>query len=304
METLLIDIGGSGIKYATLRDDDFPNLQNEGKRSGVGKSLEEVVAAIAELYRPLRDQIDAIAICACMVLDTKTGYVYSGGSYSGVREVNLCDAVSAACDKKPVTIDSDGDCCLRAELHYGVLQGCQNAGVFVFGTGIANAFIIDGHILTGHGCAAGETSFCAAHNVLNPDFPSWASVSGMRSACERLRQRKGMPAGSIDGFVLFELLRKGDPEAEKTLDEMCEESAQQIYNSCLLLSPEKIAIGGGISGEPELLQLLREKLLARFAKIKDISACKCPELIAAKFRNQANLLGAYARLTESAVGTR
>lgn len=299
MDALLIDIGGSGIKYATLQEETSPELANEGKLSGIENSTQGMVAAISSIYHRF-PQVDAIAVCACMVLDTKTGYVYAGGTYHNIHDVNLAERISAACDNKLVTIESDGDCCLRAELKYGALQGCENAGVFVFGTGIGNAFIIDGHILAGHKAMAGEVSFCAADSKYTTDHPLfWGGVSGMRAACAKLNQKMGREPGTLNGFDLFRLMRTGQPEAAAVFNELCDEAARQIYNICLTLSPEKIAIGGGISREPELLEWLAAGVHAYYKVIESFSACRCPQIVQAQYRNQANLLGAYARLQET-----
>lgn len=299
MQTLLIDIGGSGIKYATLKEETAPALANEGKLSGIENSTEAMVAAIASIYNQFRNEVDAIAVCACMVLDTKTGYVYAGGTYHNIRNVNLAERISAACDGKPVTIESDGDCCLRAELKYGALQGCENAGVFVFGTGIGCAFITDGHILTGHNATAGEVSFCAADSRYSNRHPLfWGSVSGMGGACARLCERMAVEPGTLNGFDLFRMVREGSTTATNILDEMCDEASRQIYNACLMLSPEKIAIGGGISGEPELIERLQNGIQTYYKRIEKFTACCCPQIVQAQYRNQANLLGAYARLQE------
>lgn len=300
MQSLLIDIGGSGIKYATLRSDEFPVLRNEGRRSNVENSTEGMIAAIAEIYQKFRDEVDNIAVSACMVLDTESGYVYAGGTYNHVCDVNLRDLISRACDDKLVTIESDGDCCLRAELAYGVLQGCKNAAAFVFGSGIGCAFIADGHLIRGHNCAAGEVSWCMADSKYGGGrMTLWGGVSGINFACNRLSKRRGQPEGSANGFDLFRLYREGNKDAVAVLDEMCEEAAKQIFNCCMLLSPEKIAIGGGISSEPELLELICAKMAKHYDAIRYFTSLKCPEIAAAKYHNQANLLGAYARLQET-----
>ncbi len=300
MQTLLLDIGGSGIKYAIISDAEAPNLKNMGKFAGVDNGMEEILSAIGQIYGKFRDIVDGVAVCACMVLDTQTGFVYTGGSYTNIKNINLQDAISQVCDGKPVIIESDGDCCLRAELTYGVLQGCENAAVFVFGTGIGCAFIADGHIIRGAGSAAGEVSTCAADSRYADDGPAfWAHVSGVGHTCDRICRRCGLPPHSLDGFDLFRMFRAGEQNAVLALNELCDEAARQIFNYCMLMSPEKIAIGGGISSEPELVVMIRERVEQYYKAIERFAVRKRPVIIAAKYRNQANLLGAYVRLQEA-----
>lgn len=302
MRALLIDIGGSGLKYAVATDAGTdaqgaplpPTLADEGVLHGVANSTEAMVAAIRSLWEPRRDQVDAIAICACMVLDTQTGYVYRGGSYHAIEEVNLAELITSACDGTPAVLESDGDCCLRAELRYGSLRGCTNAGVVVFGTGLACAFVVDGHLVVGNRAAAGEVSFCAAAHSENGPF--WASTSGMAAACARLAEREGLEPGSLTGVDLFQQVEQGDERASTVLDEMCDESALQIYNLCLAFAPERLAIGGGISRQPELMRRLLPRVEGYFERIRSFTACRCPELVTARFYNTSNLLGAWDRL--------
>ncbi len=126
----------------------------------------------------------------------------------------------------------------------------------------------------------------------------WAGVSGMGAACARLNAQKGAD-NSMTGVDLFSLVEQGDEAATAIFEDMCDESAKQIYNACLLLAPEKIAIGGGISAQPVFVDSLRRRLQAHYRRIESFSACRCPEVLAARYHNQANLLGAYARLRET-----
>ena len=72
--------------------------------------------------------------------------------------------------------------------------------------------------------------------------------------------------------------------------------AVQIYNINILLDLEKVSLGGAVSASPMLLKLMQESL----NKVKEDNPqnklgaiVPCPELTVCKFRNDANLLGAW-----------
>ena len=72
--------------------------------------------------------------------------------------------------------------------------------------------------------------------------------------------------------------------------------AVQIFNLSILLDLEKIAIGGGISASPLLLQTLKQSMeffRKNSPQAKYLPLLFNPELVVCKYKNDANLLGAY-----------
>ncbi len=62
----------------------------------------------------------------------------------------------------------------------------------------------------------------------------------------------------MDGRIFFEAVHAGETEANETLRSFCRAVAVQIYNLTVLLDLEKVAIGGGISKQPILVETLNE----------------------------------------------
>ena len=62
----------------------------------------------------------------------------------------------------------------------------------------------------------------------------------------------------MDGRIFFEAVHAGETEANETLRSFCRAVAVQIYNLNVLLDLEKVAIGGGISKQPILVETLNE----------------------------------------------
>ncbi|EAD4940854.1 ROK family protein, partial [Listeria monocytogenes] len=92
------------------------------------------------------------------------------------------------------------------------------------------------------------------------------------------------------GEQVFELINQGDEEANAIFDVYIYELTSQILNIQYLIDPEIIAIGGGISAQPVVVDRLNEAV----AEIKDANPYHAaqPKIVTCHFQNDANLYGA------------
>ena len=123
------------------------------------------------------------------------------------------------------------------------------------------------------------------------------STSGLLSG---YRARKGLPADApMDGRIFFEAVHAGETEANEALRSFCRAVAVQIYNLNVLLDLEKVAIGGGISKQPILVETLNEvyeEYILRGHPFSEAQA-RClprPEIVPCRFLSEANQIGAFA----------
>ena len=181
-----------------------------------------------------------------------------------------------------------------------MLKGCRNAAVFIIGTGVGGGLIIDGKLVRGRDCTAGEYSF------MNTNADAWSdpaksvacqcSTSGLLSG---YRARKGLPADApMDGRIFFEAVHAGETEANEALRSFCRAVAVQIYNLNVLLDLEKVAIGGGISKQPILVETLNEVYEEYILRGHPFGAAAHtlprPEIVPCRFLSEANQIGAFA----------
>ena len=92
------------------------------------------------------------------------------------------------------------------------------------------------------------------------------------------------------------MANEGNEAALEALRLFARRVAAQAINCQFMFDPEKIAIGGGISAQPLLLQYVKEEL----PKIVDIYPQKMPlpDVTVCKFFNDSNLIGALSVLLE------
>ena len=90
--------------------------------------------------------------------------------------------------------------------------------------------------------------------------------------------------------MVFNAVKAGEKEAIESLTKFTRGIALQIFNLQTVLDPERIAIGGGISAQPTLIEYIKRHLGKLYAE--------CPyqipraEIVTCKFQNDANLYGA------------
>lgn len=244
--------------------------------------------------------MDGIALSLPGFIDAEHGVVLGGGAPSIIYNIGtpVGPRLAELCGCK-VWIENDGKAAAIAELQRGALQGCSNAAVFVIGTGVGGGLIVNGQLVRGRDFTAGEYSF------MNTNADAWSdSKKTMAGQCstsallDAYRVRRQLPADApMNGRLFFDAANAGEPEALEVLEAFCRAVDVQIYNLSVLLDLEKVAIGGGISGQPLLIETLdrvyEEKILKGhpFSEEQARSLPR-PEIVPCAFHNEANQIGA------------
>ncbi len=291
MKLLAFDVGGTEIKYAIVED--AVNISEKGCIPTPADRFEHFVDAIESIYRSCREEVEGIALSMPGPVDPSEGRIQKCGAmkYPHPEEVGKILKEKCGC---PVVMENDGKAAALAEYGYGSIQGCRNAAVFLVGTGAGGGLVIDHRIVRGPRFTAGEFSF------INTEAGRYEDPSQIIGSCcsttYLLRRYQELSASTeaIDGREFFRLLPE-DKHAQTALEELCSNIALQIYNLYWLLDLEKVAIGGGISRQPVLIETIKAKfaevqskaMTARFHEALPV------EIVPCTFGNDANLIGAY-----------
>ncbi len=238
----------------------------------------------------------------CGELDHVKGVNNAPGTYlynSGLRLKEILEERFGL----PAAIENDGNAALLAEAKYGVLQGYENAGMIVLGTGIGGAFLLDGRLHTGRHGFAGMLSFCAndLSKPLELDNMAIAYIashyltreylirSGQASREEFRKGKWELERKPFDGKNFFRLYTEGDETAKGVLKDYTENIAKFIMNLQCVLELEAYAIGGGISAQEALISGIQQEVEKVFEP--DLGMLR-PAIHRAGFGNDANLIGA------------
>lgn len=296
MKLTVLDIGGTDIKYSVM--DESLNRTMEGKRPTPTESQDALLGAIKEIYCSIGEGCEGIAVSMPGMIDSDAGYCRTGGMLAYNQDTFVAKRIEALCGC-PAHIDNDGKCAAWAEYTAGSLRGCQNAAVFIIGTGVGGGLIIDGQLVRGKHFSAGEFSF------LCRGLSEWGTLEGMVGFSDAttgllamLRKEKALSDDQpLDGKIAFDWIRSGDEVSNRVLRSFTRSIAYEIYNLQMLLDIERIAIGGGISREDLLIDSIRDSYVRlineeAYPGLHGLVAPTC-EIVRCSFGAEANQIGAF-----------
>lgn len=290
MNYLAIDVGGTFIKYAIITDD--CRILKKDKLPTGEDSLDHLIGTMIAIYDQFKKdiKIDGIALSMPGIIDSKKGFMYTGGSLSCINNVNIVEILEGRIGL-PVTVENDAKSAAVAELWNGALKDCENAVVIVCGTAIGGAVIQNREVVRGKHFMAGEFSYIMT--TVDDEYYMknlLAETAGANSLLQSVSDETGIPLQNLNGELAFSLANQGDENARLGIRKHAKKLAVQIHNYQYIFDPEKIVIGGGISEQPLLLQLIKEEV----SKINAIFPwpLPIPEIEACYYHNDANLIGA------------
>lgn len=299
---LSIDIGGTNLKYGLL--DRAGKLIGHDKVPTPSDNREHFLAVLEAVIDAYVNQIRGIAISVPGKIDVQKGIIYFGGSLPFLDKFPLKSVLE---DKYqlPVGLENDGKSAALAELWLGNLTDTPNSAAVVLGTGVGGGIILNNQLLYGTNFQAGEFSFML-NDFKNPDFIE-AAVGGNTSAVGMIRTI-GTQLGLTDatnGIAVFEAIKAGEPFAVKTFNHFCLYVAKMILNIQSVVDLQRYVIGGGISAQPLVITTINDQYDQMLAATPIIQATLTkPDIIQAKFGNDANLYGALYSLLQQLNGER
>ncbi|NHC43204.1 ROK family protein [Bacillus sp. MM2020_1] len=291
---LVIDIGGTFIKYA-LMDPAGSIITKRQKRTPITNlsDFKEVIFSIIE-DQELKE-LNGIAFSCPGTIDVNKGTIYHGGLLPFLHEVQLAKIIKERYGID-VTIENDAKCAALAELWLGSVKEARDSVVLVLGSAVGGGIIIDGKLHRGFHLSAGEVSYIM--NEVNSQTREGEFVGTVCSAVQmvaRIAEVKKLKEPA-NGEVVFEFINGHDKEANAIFDEYCIQLAALILNLQYILDPEIVAIGGGISSQPMVLE--RIEWAINELKEKNPVHTAAPKVVTCKFRNDANLYGALYHFLE------
>lgn len=284
---LTLDVGGSAIKYALIEE----NLSIKEKSSVPTPmdTLENFIETIGQIYDQYASQIDGMAISMPGIINPERGYQYTGGALKFIENLETVNVLKQRCPTN-ITIGNDAKCAANAEIGFGNLQDIQDGAVVILGTGIGGCLIKNHQVHTGKHFSAGEFSFIKTNNqdAFTWDH-AWSTRCGIKGLLQRVQEQLETNQ-NYSGIEIFNMANNGDEKVLTAIDLFAKEVALQIFNVHIIFDCEKVAIGGGISAQPLLIDLIKKNMDIIYDNLGfDIYQ---PEIVACKFRNDANLIGA------------
>ncbi len=294
-----IDFGGTSIKMGVVRGTDViahaPSIATQEY-----DTPEQLIEAIAQFVNMLRkDYPDVMAIGMGMpgFVNYYEGTVFTLTNVSGWNNVPVKDLLQKATGL-PVYVDNDANCMAYAEWQLGAGKGKKHLICLTLGTGVGSGVIVNGDLLRGATCSAGELG------QISIDYRGRRGHYGNRGALEdyvgnreiaadarTLYAGHGIDKAIVDctPLALDRAAKEGDEVALQIWNELANKLACALMNCCYMMNPEAIIIGGGVAKAKELLfEPLKEIMNAQLAK----PLVEHLEILPAQFGTEAGILGA------------
>jgi glucokinase len=295
-----VDLGGTLIRAAVATG---PGTHGEVARHptlperGPSAVLDSIAAAVGEATAGSR--CDGVAIGIPGPLDPNAGIVYSAPHLPGWGGLHAADELQRRLGC-PVVVQNDARLAAMAEWTLGAGVGTQNFIFITVSTGVGGGLVIDGELYTGAAGTAGELG----HVPVGMTGPACGQghvgcLEGMASGtaiAARARQalQSGEPsnlpdAGALDARAVETAALAGDALARRLFDEAGRALGRAIGGFINVLSPEVIALGGGLLGAGDLLFTPMRAAIPEMAFAEPLARCR---IMPAALGTDAGLVGA------------
>lgn len=287
-EYLSIDVGGTTIKAARINHSG--NIISKS-RVATPHSKAEFLAALLAIWQ---NNSPVVALCISVpgIVNPQTGRVQFTGALSYMGTFDLGDYLTSK-TSLPVYVGNDANCATLAEMWLGNLNEVANGAVITLGTSVGGGIVINGRLINGPHFRAGELSAIVTnrddHNIRQ------RTVGATTSAVQMVRQvaTACQLPDPDDGRQAFEYINAHDHRAWPIFTAYCRRVAILLINIQAVLDLDVTLIGGGISAQPILIDEVQRQFEQVQASDQRLTYdVRMPIIQAAKFGNEANLLGA------------
>ncbi|MDS9469121.1 ROK family protein [Paracoccus sp. MBLB3053] len=262
-----IDLGGTKIE-ARL----FDGMMQTVAVKRVSTPREDFASFLAALVEQIR-WLEAtgenaslpIAISIAGLIDPKTGIATA--SNIPVSGHNLGLALRESLGRGLPMVN---DCMAFAysEAHGGAAEGADSVLGLVLGTGVGAGFVIEGRIPPRHAGLAVEIGHLGmpARALERHRLPIWTCGCGRIACNENYTSGTGLRriaewAGLADPEPQSVASRaSADAESARVMQIWADLTGEMIYSAQLMLDPQVIVLGGGLSNIPRLPEMLSEAI--------------------------------------------
>ncbi len=277
VKVLSIDIGGSKLLTAIADVDVYSDGTRRAALSGISKRIlnkddgrngvwNAILSAIEEtLDRTHASLSDILKIGATIpgIADPKHAkWVYA--PFSGISDWSIGSDLQREYGKE-VRAENDVNACAWAEKIFGVCKDVDNFLWVTISNGIGGGLVLNGNIYPGKFAGAAEIGHfnvvengrlcgCGNRGCLEA---TCAGPGIARNYCEALAD-KGSEIGRVDetpaisAAEIAALARQGDAIARQVYSDVGRRLGRALSWAANLINPEKIVIGGGVSGAFDL----------------------------------------------------
>ena len=304
--TIGIDIGGTKVSAGVV-DADGNIIASDRRPTPISGGL-ELIQTIIELIKSFqsRYEIAGIGISIAALISADQGTIVGAPNIANLSKLNFVAEIKKFFNL-PVIAENDANSAMWAEYKYGNAKNFNPVMFFIIGTGMGGGLVIDGKLFKGANGIGAEFG----HMIVQPNgikcgcgafgcIEQYASGSAlMRYANEEMKLDSAQAnellrfttgTGEITGSVLTAAAKQGNKIALSAFNKQADWLGSACASYTLLLDPQAIVIGGGVVDAGELFLNLVRNSMEKYMPFAGTHLL--PKIIAAKFGNDAGLIGA------------
>jgi glucokinase len=223
-----IDLGGTTVRVGLVEDravrvvHEAPTPADDARDA----VLDQIYALVDRL--PV-EEAESIGAGVPSMVDPETGVVYDVQNIPSWTEVPLGARLEARYGV-PVAVQNDANCFALAEYHFGAGQGQSPMVGLVVGTGFAGGILVNGALLSGRNCGAGEFGTAPYRDGIYEEY-----CAGL------FFERQG-----TTGKAAYEQARAGDDAAQALFDEFGTHLGRALKSVLCAIDPACIVLGGSV----------------------------------------------------------
>ncbi len=225
-----IDLGATNIRVARIENREILDLKAEPIINS--ENPEDLIDQIRNLIQEvITDQVQGIGIGVPSVVDVEKGIVYDVQNIPAWKEVPLKSILEKDFNI-PVYINNDANCYALGEKYYGKGLGEKSIVGLILGTGFGAGIIMNGKLVSGENCGAGEVGMIP---YLDSIFEHYCSGQFF----EKHKQRNGKD--------IFDKALQGDAGSVSIYKEFGKHLGNAIKVVMYAYDPAMIILGGSVS---------------------------------------------------------
>lgn len=261
------DVGGTALKFVLT--DSAGEIHAQGDVATDSHSARHTIERLGEATIGMHPRLRGVGLACAGIVDPVAGTLGRAPNLPGWEDSNLAGAISAVFPDLPVALANDVNGALYGEYRSGAGRGCENLVMLALGTGVGGGVLVDGQLVIGAQCGAGEIG----HIVLDLDGPpcpcgnrgcleAWAGargvlraareIAGTNGTTEAFRSRVAGRGESLTPRDLSRLADEGDATAVALYAEVGRRLGQGIGNLVNVLDPDRVIVGGGLAAAGHL----------------------------------------------------
>ena len=275
-----LDLGGTNLKWAVVEGGSQPRLTktdraptdtSEGERSVVRQLIE-----VANTVVGGDERIDSIGLGMPGFIDPDAGITRLIPNIPGNWDRVPVIAQMTEALAMPVGLVNDARAFTLAEHRLGAGRGAKAMLGITLGTGVGGGLILGGRLYLGHSGSAGEFG----HQTVLPDGPR--CNCGNYGCLEAVARADAIAAncGRSTAEEAVAAAREGDLRAQEGLIDAGRYLGIGAANVVVLLSVDRVVVGGGVAAAGDLLlNPMRTELVSR-VHVSDVErvTVACAEL--------------------------